>query len=646
MKTSLPVLQGFFSHLSYTARMRLLCGLGVFLVVLMLFLIFYVHYPLVRLYENKLRGLEQNALIIDVLKKSSDMQMLLASNASGESIARLITDIEQPIKKISGNDADTEQIRISWQKIFSAWKNQQQLSVDQLVDFTKDILPVLNHTHQVYGLNLEYNLKNYLISDIMMLHLPVTLSLLSEIEAQRNNPQAQSEIKLLIESVTKEMNFIHDEIIMAFDQETSAKEKDGEIPELSLFYSYANSVSAYLEQIKNSSPDKTSVKKMFQRGWDLEALFISYFQERQKIALDTLHAREYATTFLSVLLLLAFLFMYFSRLIRSPLLAVKQGAQALADGDLTVRVPITTKDETAEITHALNKVASNWEDSIANAKRVSESLSRCAQSISDAAQNLESNAREQQNIIQDIEKHAKDISLGRHKYMDLLPKINKSIEITRQLAHRGTLSLEKMGATLQYMIEVSKQIVVSHSDIKDQVTRINDLIGSVAQLTDQSNLLSLNTAVRARRFGISGKGFAVVADRIGELADQTALATLDIEVAVHDIVAAMSKAVTDADTFSAQITMQIQDEKGVNEQLKVRIKTTQAQLESFDNINANMQDKINAFKHIEGFIGSFSQMTMSTHQSVQKLYLDAEYLSSSVRSLQELLESFKVTTKM
>ena len=68
-------------------------------------------------------------------------------------------------------------------------------------------------------------------------------------------------------------------------------------------------------------------------------------------------------------------------------------------------------------------------------------------------------------------------------------------------------------------------------------------------MRDQTNLLSLNAAIEAERAGESGLGFAVVAREIRRLADQTSVATLDIERMVKDMTTAVASGVMGMDHF-------------------------------------------------------------------------------------------------
>ena len=80
------------------------------------------------------------------------------------------------------------------------------------------------------------------------------------------------------------------------------------------------------------------------------------------------------------------------------------------------------------------------------------------------------------------------------------------------------------------------------SEITDSVASIQHLIGAIAEIASQTNILSLNAAIEAAHAGESGKGFAVVADEISKLAAASAMTSNQIKITVDDVVAKIREA--------------------------------------------------------------------------------------------------------
>ena len=76
--------------------------------------------------------------------------------------------------------------------------------------------------------------------------------------------------------------------------------------------------------------------------------------------------------------------------------------------------------------------------------------------------------------------------------------------------------------------------------LNEKASNINQVVTTITKVADQTNLLSLNAAIEAEKAGEHGRGFAVVATEIRRLADQTAIASYDIEQLVKEMQSAVS----------------------------------------------------------------------------------------------------------
>src|SRR6266699_6172202 len=95
--------------------------------------------------------------------------------------------------------------------------------------------------------------------------------------------------------------------------------------------------------------------------------------------------------------------------------------------------------------------------------------------------------------------------------------------------------------------------------IQERAHDITTVVTTITKVADQTNLLSLNAAIEAEKAGEYGLGFAVVATEIRRLADQTAVATFDIEQMVKEILSAVSAGVMGMDKFSEEVRRGMQD---------------------------------------------------------------------------------------
>ena len=115
---------------------------------------------------------------------------------------------------------------------------------------------------------------------------------------------------------------------------------------------------------------------------------------------------------------------------------------------------------------------------------------------------------------------------------------------------------------MRQVMEAAGSINAKLAVLNEKAGNINQVVTTITKVADQTNLLSLNAAIEAEKAGEYGRGFAVVATEIRRLADQTAVATYDIEQMVKEIQSAVSAGVMGMDKFSEEVRRGMQRRAG------------------------------------------------------------------------------------
>ena len=135
------------------------------------------------------------------------------------------------------------------------------------------------------------------------------------------------------------------------------------------------------------------------------------------------------------------------------------------------------------------------------------------------------------------------------------------------LAGSGQAGLARMEETMRQVMEAAGSINAKLAVLNEKAGNINQVVTTITKVADQTNLLSLNAAIEAEKAGEYGRGFAVVATEIRRLADQTAVATYDIEQMVKEMQSAVSAGVMGMDKFSEEVRRGMQEVQQVGGQL-------------------------------------------------------------------------------
>ena len=303
--------------------------------------------------------------------------------------------------------------------------------------------------------------------------------------------------------------------------------------------------------------------------------------------------------------------------------AVRGALRGLAEGDLTVRVPEDSGDETGQMARALNEAAvrvSGLVKDISSTTAALTSASQELESVSEAVAAASDRASQQAGEVTyaaaGVSANVITVASGSHEMETSIREISRNATQAAQVAATAVQAADRTDAT-----------VVSLADSSNEIGNVLRLITAIA---DQTNLLALNATIEAARAGEAGRGFSVVAGEVKELAQQTSRATEEISRRI-DAIQSDSRGAADAIREIGQIVGSINDyQMTIASAVEEQTATTN---ESGRNITeaANGSEQIAA--HISGVAQSTSEVASGIAQArerIQGLAAMAQDLSSQV----------------
>ena len=224
-------------------------------------------------------------------------------------------------------------------------------------------------------------------------------------------------------------------------------------------------------------------------------------------------------------------------------------------GDLTKRVPITTKDEISILANGINQFISILQELIANimhscqeislrqedvlvsvakanagADDTSSVMEELAAAMEEVSATVITESESTKNAEGSVEQIAEKVDGGAQFAEEIKQRAQDMQQQTRESRHKAQNIMESIDAQMKTSIEESKQI--------DQIKNLTDDILSIA---GQTNLLALNASIEAARAGEAGRGFAVVADEIRNLADNSKNIANNIQEISEQVVTAVTQ---------------------------------------------------------------------------------------------------------
>ncbi|MEI7435408.1 MAG: methyl-accepting chemotaxis protein [bacterium] len=318
---------------------------------------------------------------------------------------------------------------------------------------------------------------------------------------------------------------------------------------------------------------------------------------------------------------------------------IAEARQAVAQVNGIRRPP---RDETGQLWHSMSAMADSLNSLVGQVQQSSVHLVSTATEIETAAQ-------EQEKVIVNFGASTTQVVAAAKQISATSQELSQTMETVKNVAE-GTVALADTGrAGLNGMQDSIGQLAKAAASISDKLAAINIKAGTISgvvttitKVADQTNLLSLNAAIEAEKAGQYGQGFAVVAREIRRLADQTAVATLDIEHMVKEMQSAVAAGVMEMDKFSDEVGRGTEAMETVSRPLVGIIAQVKDLAPKFETVNDGMRAQSQGAQQISQALTQISKGAVKTAESVQQFNEATAQLRNAAQRLQAEAAKFKV----
>jgi len=317
-------------------------------------------------------------------------------------------------------------------------------------------------------------------------------------------------------------------------------------------------------------------------------------------------------------------------------------AEEVSAGNLTTQVEAVSDDEIGQLLGALRTMTQNLNSLISKVQQSGTQITSSSHQMASARKQLESTLSEQISSTNQVTATAQEIANTSEELVTTMEKVANLAHGTAQSASLGQKELFQMEKTMRQLLDATTSIASKLGIMSEKAHNINSVVLTITKVADQTNLLSLNAAIEAEKAGEYGAGFAVVAREIRRLADQTAVATLEIEQMVKEMQSAVSTGVMEMDKFHKEVTSTVGDVGNISRQIAQVIEQVQSVTPQFEWVSKRMEEQSRSARHIREAMEQLSEGSENTAYSLRDTNHVLEKLDDAAQVLQSEISVFKV----
>lgn len=414
----------------------------------------------------------------------------------------------------------------------------------------------------------------------------------------------------------------------------------------------------------DNSPTNKTITYTYFKDWDWVIGVTAYDKDFEKpyAEIQSLFSHLRNGIFIAgliTLLIVGIVAFYLSGLLTKPITALTKIATRVTEGNIGAAVALIEKiikgedkdlakakdrnDETGNLLRAIMAMIATLNRIIGQVKSSSIQLISTATEISSAAKAQETTVNDFGTSTNQIATAVKQISSTSQELFKTMSNVSDVANETGLMADAGLAELSEMANTMKTLTEATTSISSKLAVISNKTGNINSVVTTISKVADQTNLLSLNAAIEAEKAAEYGVGFAVVAREIRRLADQTALATLDIEQIVKEMQSAVSAGVMEMDKFTDEVHSGVLEVGRISEHLQRIIVQVQDLSPRFVSVKEGMQSQSQGAHQISGAMVNLTDAAYKTTNSLKEFERATKSLHKSIDVLRNEITRFKVS---
>jgi len=316
--------------------------------------------------------------------------------------------------------------------------------------------------------------------------------------------------------------------------------------------------------------------------------------------------------------------------------------EKVADGDLSTQLKIYAKDEIGDLGRAINRMLDSMHGMVTSIKQTADQVAAASTQLYATSEQIATGAEEVAAQAGTVATASEEMTCTSS---EIAQNCLMAVESSKQAGESASAGFTVVQETVAEMNRISERVKESAATVESLGARsdqIGEIVGTIEDIADQTNLLALNAAIEAARAGEQGRGFAVVADEVRALAERTTKATKEIGAMIKAIQMETKGAVTSMEEGVKEVEKGTVDAARSGQALQEILEQANSVTMQINQIATAAEEQTATTNEITNNIQQITEVVNETARGSQESAAAANQLSRLAEELQEMVGRFRL----